>query len=154
MSSKKKNMIISALFLAFGAFLYVQALGIKHMMKNDVGSAFFPKVVGITIMGVALIRLVMALREKESESKKKANSDMLGGWLTILLIGAYVIAFQPVGFLISTAVYLFLQILVLTPKEKRKLPVILAIAVIASVFIWVLFNYVISSPLPKGIFYF
>lgn len=154
MSNKKKNLIISALFLAFGAFLFIQAMGIKHMMKNDVGSDFFPKVVGVAIIGVALIRLVMALREKESENKKKANSDMRGGWLTILLIGAYVIAFQPVGFLISTAVYLFLQILVLTPKEKRRLPVILAISLIASVFIWVLFNYAISSPLPKGIFYF
>lgn len=154
MSSKKKNLIISALFLAFGAFLFVQSLGIKHMMKNDVGSAFFPKVIAFAIMGMAALRLVMALREKGNGATKKSTSDMQGGWLTILLIGAYVIAFQPVGFLISTAVYLFLQIMVLTPKEKRRLPVILAISVIASVFIWVLFNYAISSPLPKGIFYF
>lgn len=154
MSSKKKNLIISALFLAFGAFLFVQSLGIKHMMKNDVGSAFFPKVIAVAIIGMAAMRLVMALREKDTGAAKKSSSDMKGGWLTILLVGLYVIAFQPVGFLISTAVYLFLQILVLTPADKRKIPVILAISVIASVFIWVLFNYAISSPLPKGIFYF
>lgn len=154
MSNKKKNILLSALFLAFGVFLYVQSLGIKHMMKNDVGSAFFPKVVAVAIIGVALIRLVMSLREKDSGAAKKSGSDMKGGWLTILLVGAYVIAFQPVGFLIATTVYLFLQIMVLTPKEKRKMPVILAISVIAPLFIWVLFNYVISSPLPKGIFYF
>lgn len=154
MSNKNKNLIISALFLAFGAFLFIQSLGIKHMMKNDVGSAFFPKVVGVAIIGVALIRLIMALREKSESAAKKSSSDMQGGWLTIILVGLYVVAFQPVGFLVSTAVYLFLQILVLTPKEKRKMPVILAISVIAPLFIWVLFNYVISSPLPKGIFYF
>ncbi len=154
MSNKKKNFIVSGLFLAFGVFMYIQSLGIKHMMKNDVGSAFFPKVVAIAIIGMALIRFVMTLREKESGETKKGTGDLPGGWLTIALIGAYVVAFQPVGFLISTAVYLFLQILVLMPKEKRNLPVTLAISVIAPLFIWVLFNYVISSPLPKGLFYF
>ena len=150
MSNKEKNLVVSLVFMAFGIFLFVESMGIKHMMKNDVGSAFFPKVVAVAITGVSVIRLIMTLREPASE-RKKSNSDLKGGWLTIVLIAAYVMAFQPVGFIISTMVYLFLQILVLVPKEKRSWPLTIIISVVAPLAIYGLFTYLISSPLPKGL---
>ena len=153
MSNKEKNLVVSLVFMAFGIFLFVESMGIKHMMKNDVGSAFFPKVVAVAITGVSVIRLIMTLREPASE-RKKSNSDLKGGWLTIVLIAAYVMAFQPVGFIISTMVYLFLQILVLVPKEKRSWPLTVIISVVSPIAIYALFTYAISSPLPKGIWGF
>ena len=150
MSNKEKNLVVSLVFMAFGIFLFVESMGIKHMMKNDVGSAFFPKVVAVAITGVSVIRLIMTLREPAGE-RKKSNSDLKGGWLTIVLIAAYVMAFQPVGFIISTMVYLFLQILVLVPKEKRSWPLTIIISVVAPLAIYGLFTYLISSPLPKGL---
>ena len=97
MSNKEKNLVVSLVFMAFGISLFVESMGIKHMMKNDVGSAFFPKVVAVAITGVSVIRLIMTLREPAGE-RKKSNSDLKGGWLTIVLIAAYVMAFQPVGY--------------------------------------------------------
>ena len=153
MSNKEKNLVVSLVFMVFGIFLFVESMGIKHMMKNDVGSGFFPKVVAVAITGVSVIRLIMTLREPAGE-RKKSNSDLKGGWLTIVLIAAYVMAFQPVGFIISTMVYLFLQILVLVPKEKRSWPLTVIISVAAPIAIYALFTYAISSPLPKGIWGF
>ncbi|WMJ83717.1 tripartite tricarboxylate transporter TctB family protein [Oscillospiraceae bacterium LTW-04] len=153
MTNKKKNIIVSVMFMAFGAFLFVESLGIKHMMKNDVGSGFFPKVISVAIIVVSAIRLIMALRENTGE-KKASNDDKIGGLLTILLIGAYVLAFNTIGFLISTAAYLFLQMLVLTPEEKRNLPLLAGLAISAPILIYVLFVYVINTPLPKGVFGF
>ena len=153
MTNKKRNLVVSVLFLAFGIFLFVQAMGVKHMMKNDVGSGFFPKVIAVAIIAVSLIRLIMALKEEEKEAKK-ANSDMLGGWMTIVLVGLYVLAFNEVGFLISTVIYLFLQMLVLTPTEKRSLPLLGTISVAAPGFIYALFVYAINTPLPTGLFGF
>lgn len=153
MSSKKKSLLTSVLFLAFGVFLFIESLGVKHMMKNDVGSGFFPKVIAIAIIAVAAIRFIMALREKETENKA-SDSDMLGGWLTVALIGLYVIAFNKVGFIISTIIYLFAQILVLTPKEKRNWLTISIISLVTPFALYTLFTHVISSPLPKGLFGF
>lgn len=153
MTDKKRNIVTSLLFLAFGVFLFVQSMGIKHMMKNDVGSGFFPKVVGVAMVVVSIVRLVMALRETEGEAKK-SDSDMKGGLETIILIAAYVLAFNAAGFLISTAVFLFLEMLVLTPAEKRNIPLLLVISIVAPIAIYALFTYAISSPLPKGILYF
>lgn len=153
MTNKKRNLVVSILFLAFGVFLLVQSMGVKHMMKNDVGSGFFPKVIAIAIIAVSLVRLVMTLKEEEKEAKK-SNSDPKGGWMTIVLVSLYVLAFNEVGFLIATVIYLFLQMLVLTPAEKRNIPLLAVISVAAPVFIYTLFVYVINTPLPKGIFGF
>lgn len=153
MTAKKKNIITSVLFLAFGAFVYYEASGIKHVMNNDVGSAFFPKIIAGAMIVVALIRLVMALREEEKEAKA-SNSDLKGGWETILLLCIYVLAFQPVGFILDTIVFLFLEMLVLTPKEKRNLPLLGILSVATPFIIYTLFVYAINTPLPKGLFGF
>ena len=153
MSDKKKGIVTSILFLAFSIVMIVFARSIKPMMKNDLGSGFFPMVVGIAMCALSLLRLVLAIREKEG-AVKKSGDDLMGGLATTILIGGYCIAFNPVGFILSTMVYLFFQILILTPKEKRSWPITIAISLIAPVAFYVLFVYAINTPLPKGLLSF
>ena len=153
MSEKTKGIITSILFLAFSIVMIVFARQYKPMMKNDLGSGFFPMVVGIAMAALSVLRLILAIREKKGEVKKSGD-DLMGGLATIILIGGYCIAFNPIGFIISTMVYLFLQILVLTPKEKRSWPITIAISVIAPIVFYVLFVYAINTPLPKGLLSF
>lgn len=153
-SVKKKNLAISIVFLLFGAFVYYQSLGIKTLMSNDVGSAFFPKFIAISIIVIAVIKIILTLKDRSVIKRQESKTDLSGGWLTILLLGVYVIVFAEVGFLISTAVYLFLQILLLTPKDKRRYPLLAIISVATPIFIYTLFVYIIRMPLPKGIFGF
>lgn len=155
MTQRKKDVFVSILFLILGGFIYLQSLGIEPLMNNDVGSGFFPKVVAVTIIGAAVIKLIVTLKGKDDgAANKTTDGDMVGGWLTILLIGLYVLAYQKIGFLISTAVYLFLQILVLCPKEKRNFPVFGLVSLVTPVFIYTVFVYFINMPLPKGLFGF
>lgn len=153
MTGKKKNILVSIGFILFGIVLLTQSVSIKPMMKNDLGSGFFPTIIGAAIIVVALILLVFSLREKETGTTA-SDSDMAGGWLSILLLLAYVAAFNRIGFIISTMIYLFFQILVLAPREKRSWPVTVILSVVAPLFIYGMFVYVINSPLPKGIFGF
>ena len=153
MSEKTKGIITSILFLAFSIVMIVFARQYKPMMQNDLGSGFFPMVVGIAMCALSVLRLVLAIREKNG-GVKKSGDDLMGGLSTTILIGGYCIAFNPVGFIISTVIYLFLQILVLTPKEKRSWPITIAISLIAPVAFYVLFVYAINTPLPKGLLSF
>lgn len=153
MSEKMKSVVTSLIFLAFSIVMLTLSAHIKPLMKNDVGSGFFPKVIGIAMVAISVFRLALALREKNSE-KKAPKDDLFGGLTTILLVGAYCMIFSSVGFIIATALYLFFQILVLTPKEKRSWPVTILITVIAPVAIYALFVYAINTPLPKGWFGF
>lgn len=153
MSDKKKNILISILFIIFGAFVYVQSLEIDTVMQNDVGSAFFPKVVAVAIIGIGMLKLVLSFKENDDKPKEESKS-VAGGWLTILLLGVYVMIFNRIGFIISSAIYLFFQILVLAPKEKRNIPAFSITAAVTPVFIYAVFVYAINMPLPKGIFGF
>lgn len=153
MSKRTKNISVSLAFIVFGVLYYIEALGIRKMMKNDIGSGVFPRIIAVAIILLAVANLIRTFVVKEEDSKK-AGSDMFGGWVTVLLLAAYVLLLEPVGFLLSTAVYLFLQILVLAPPDERNYLTIAIVSVVTPVVIYALFVYAINMPLPKGWFGF
>ena len=62
MSEKTKGIITSILFLAFSIVMIVFARQYKPMMQNDLGSGFFPMVVGIAMAALSVLRLILAIR--------------------------------------------------------------------------------------------
>lgn len=163
MTENRRDLIGSILFLVFGAFMFIQSIPIVPIMGRDLGSGFVPKIVAGAIIVTAAVKLVFALTamsketkaEKEKAIQKKkdqsADDDMKGGLFTIASLLVYALIFQSVGFIISTVLYLFVQIMVLSDKTNRK-PVLFAIiSVAATLFIYVVFVHLIKMPLPAGI---
>ena len=71
--------------------------------------------------------------------------------LTLGLVAAYTALLRPIGFPFATAIYLFLQFWLLTPKETKPPFVLYAvIAVVASVAIFAMFRYTFDLLLPAG----
>lgn len=156
MTSKKSDILCSAIFLVFGAAMAYFSLGINKMIETDVGSGFVPKFIAICIMIVAAAKLILTLTEKKptATAAKKSNSDLPGGVGTVALMAAYMLSFEPVGFLLSSMVYLFAQILLMSNRENRKPLLFAVISVVLPLIIDLLFVFVIKMPLPKGIFGF
>ena len=69
MSDKIKNIISSIGFLAIGAFFYLQSTGIKIIMKKDLGSGFFPKVIGVSMIIMAVVELALPCSTKRTRDK-------------------------------------------------------------------------------------
>lgn len=155
MTKKKKNIICSALFFLFGAFLMYESLPIKPMVGKDLGSGYVPKIVAVAIMVVAAIEMFVSLRDRTSEKEEKKESsdtsDTRGGLLTIALICAYVALYGELGFVISTALYLFLQMNIFSTKENRKIVLYAVVSIAATLIIYVVFNNIIGMQLPAGI---
>lgn len=126
------------------------------MIETDVGSGFVPKFIAICIMIVTAAKLILTLTEKKpaAAAAKKSNSDLPGGVGTVALMAAYMLSFEPVGFLLSSMVYLFAQILLMSNRENRKPLLFAVISVVLPLIIDLLFVFVIKMPLPKGIFGF
>ena len=61
------------------------------------------------------------------------------------------LALEPVGFILSSIIYLFLQITLMSNEKNRKLPLFAIISVLLPIGVSALFCYVIKMPLPKGI---
>jgi putative tricarboxylic transport membrane protein len=148
-----------ALSLAIGLFIVVMSIeSIEIAGKSNWqthSSAFYPRVL-LVVMGVlATILFVKSFtHKKKSEEKVKRSLKTL--WLEynkifILFVcfGGYVFILTKVGFIVSTALYLFISQAVLTGlKEKKKLVLNLAVTIIATFTIFAIFNYGLNVWLP------
>ena len=155
MTDKKRDLLCSIIFLIFGIFMFVQSAAIKPLMgSKDVGSGFVPKIVAGVIIAIAAFKLITTLMNKKPEKKIEDNGDKMGGLLTIALLLIYSVLFDKLGFILSTMLYLFGQITLLSDERNRNIPLFAGIAVVAPLAIYTLFVYVIKMPLPMGLFGF
>lgn len=150
MTDRIRDIICSALFLLFGIAMFVMSLPITPIMGKDLGSGFVPKIIAGAIIAIALLKLALTIFSRKQAKKLENDDDWTGGLLTIAALLIYVSIFKPVGFILSTALYLFVQITVLSDETNRKLPLFAAISVVSPVLIYALFVYVIKMPLPAG----
>ena len=156
MTHKVRDLLCSVIMLVFGIVMFIVALDIPHKIESDVGSGFVPKFIAICIIVVAVVQGILTLLDKSPSSKAKDHlfDDAKGGIVTILLMAGYMFIFEPVGFIFSSIIYLFLQILWLSDNTNRK-PVLFAIISVAlPLAVSALFAFVIKMPLPKGIWGF
>lgn len=152
MNSKQLDMLCSAIFLAFGGLMLYFSLSIRHIIPTDVGSGYVPIFLSVCILITAGAKLVLTLLDKKpAKAAAKGGSDLAGGLGTVGLMLLYVIAFEPVGFLLSSMVYLFAQILLMSNKDNRRPVLFAVISVALPLGIALLFAYVIKMPLPVGI---
>ena len=71
--------------------------------------------------------------------------------LTLCLLLIYVLTIGRLGFVLTSIIYLFFQIIILSPNGKIRVPFAAVIAVIAPVIIYLVFVYLLNVPLPRGI---
>ncbi|MBS5520486.1 tripartite tricarboxylate transporter TctB family protein [Acidaminococcus intestini] len=155
MDVRRNNIIISIIFILIGGFLYYEASFIKILMDKDLGSGFFPKVIGISMVIMALLNFCITLLDKrQKKQENRSQDDWKSFILTILCMIIYVAIFDSLGFILSTILYLFSQIIVLSKKENRNLPLFAGIAVLTAFAVYGIFVYLIGMPLPMGILEF
>ena len=153
MTNKQRNLLTSVLFLVFGSFFLVQSLQVPHKIESDVGSGYVPAFVCICMIVVAAAKLLITLFRKDpyADVKDKSLGSTKGGAVTILIMLAYMLLFEPLGFIVSSAVFLFALINWFANSKNRNIPLFAVISVVLPVAIAALFVYVIKLPLPKGL---
>lgn len=164
-----KNDLFSGIVLSlFAVWYFIKATQIKIMKMlaaTFLNASSIPKLWGVLllILGVILIvRGALAMKSAKAagyvpEKRSFADSAKLF-WknnvavvemFVVLLV--YIALIQPVGFLIPTIVFLFLEFNILTRKEERKWALNAVLAVVIGLAIYALFKYGFNMPLPQGI---
>ena len=155
MTNKRMDMICSLIFLAFGGIMYTYAAKIRHLIPSDTGSGYVPKFIAICIIITAAAKLILTLLDKKKEeAQAQGSGDKVGGWGTLALMFAYVVAFEPVGFVLSTIVYLYAQITLMSDETNRNPKLFAIISIVTPIVVSLLFSRVINMPLPYGVFGF
>lgn len=96
--------------------------------------------------------VAQALAEAEA-LEEDAESDKVSIILTIASLAVFSALIQPLGFLISSFIYMVLQSFVLTLKEERKKKAvfIIILSAVFSVAVYLIFTRGLGLMLPKGI---
>ncbi len=155
MGKKYKDAIIG-IILAGLALIYL-ALSFRIKLTNIdriVGSRLFPQICGLILLALSLCLAVgdfWKARHQELEEKKEKRNYLR----TILVLGcyaAYIFLMDKIGFMASSVLYLFSQMIVMGkwPVGKKSLAFFLITAVIVSLVISVVFNDVFMLILPKA----
>lgn len=178
---QNKEMLVGVIFLVVGIAYFALAFTIPiydaYGGSSVVDSAFVPKVIGVLLIVLSVLQLVFASRasknippaepaaksaeaaEEDGEFKvedwdddaanRNADTKALIAIFAILIV--YMALMSTLGFMISSALFLFATMMLLTPKQKRKLPVIIILSVVVAVGVYYLFVYGLDMVLPAGI---
>jgi hypothetical protein len=164
MLRKSKDFYASVFLLVFSIIMYIASYSIKMLTVSKIGAEFMPRIVAVAVFILSIILLINSIKEmkrpkqeieslEDEDEQEDANKKVspLSVIITIGLMIGYVTLLKPVGFLIMTAVYLFLQMYVLADKAERRVPLFLGVSVISSVAVYYCFKSIFHLMLPTGI---
>lgn len=140
-------------FLILSAIVYLGALALPPSLLGGIGANFMPKILAAATCILSLMQIyvgVVALKHYK-DGGGAVKSDLWRVWATIVIFTVYVCTLESVGFLVGSIVYLFLQITVLAPKEKRRPVLFAVISVITCCLVYFIFRFGLSVMLPVGI---
>lgn len=160
-----KDLLTGIVAAAFSAFYLMQTSGIKVFGGATAGvtAQTIPRLWGgamLVLSIILILRSIIAMRkrgEKSAEEQQgilaqlKERREVV---YTFVLLILYAALMKPVGFIIMSIIYVYLQVWVLTPPEKRtrRMHTIAGgLAVFFSVSLYFVFTKYLMVMLPPGI---
>ena len=157
---KYGDIVVSVFFMVLSAVMIFAATLLPKSTVMEIGPDFMPTVVGIVTLILSTALLIISLkglktRVAEAEANPPAECDYKRMLISLILILIYVFTLKPVGFIVTTLVYLPVQMYVLADAEhrtKKDIIMLLVIDVVFTLAVFFLFRYVFKIVLPQGIF--
>ena len=146
---KRNDIIAGGIFIALGIFIFTQTWDYPSPEEGHPGPDLFPNILALLFIGfgLALILKARKLVPTETEASLLGSRRISNAFFVLGIVAAYVAVVNTVGFLITSAVLLFLLM--------KKLGVTILKSAIASMmitlFINMLFSKILRVPLPYGI---
>ncbi|MEA5092782.1 hypothetical protein SDC9_53151 [bioreactor metagenome] len=170
---QRRDLITSIVFLIFGIAVIIASgnIPIKNV-NGDVGSAFLPEMVAGIMIFLSIILFAKTcmhikkskpLEEKnnakiratvETNNKQKGFAGNKAVFASFINLCVYVVLFKPVGFILSSIIFLVLQMGIMTEDSKitaRKLAIWCVISVVTAVLVYLIFYEIFSMRLPMGL---
>lgn len=157
---KYGDIIVGVFFMLLSAAMLVMAKMLPKSTVMDIGPDFMPMCIGVMtfVLAAALVflnikNMKIYVAQAEAEGPEKADYKRVLTSFIIILV--YVFVLKSVGFIISTLVYLPVQMFILAPEERRGKKDVIQLLITDVLFTFVvffLFRYGFKIVLPAGIF--
>lgn len=158
MKEKRTTILIGIFFLVFSIVLFVSAMAIPAPNALAIGGDFMPKIMAALLIICAMGFIIVGVTQKpisEDPAEKTGQEMDIKRWslfaIEFGLLFVYLCLLIPVGFILMTSIYIFLQAWIITVKEERS-PIKMAIvAVVSSIIIYFIFVKGFNLMLPAGL---
>ena len=157
-----QGIVIGAIVIAFSTGLLINSATIrvdKFSSSPVDNAAFMPRLIFGILIVIGIVMIIQGIQDIKKNKKKllegealeKASRETLRslGALCILLL--YILCFKPVGFIISSILFLVGMMFYMTKKEDRKPIVFIIISVVMTLVVYFCFKKFLYIYLPAGI---
>jgi hypothetical protein len=158
--NKYKDVICGACIMVVAVILFIATFSIRSLLGMNPGPEFMPRVASILLFivaagitadgfGEAKRYVPEEITAEEAGYRRAGNRKVL---YSAILIGFYVFSMGTLGFVISTLIYEFCQMIILTPVGKKKNYLLFAvITVVSTIFFYIVFTRYLYLMLPVGL---
>ena len=149
-----EDLCIGGVFLAFTVFYVSQIPYIRVTNLAPMNSEVYPKIVTALLfflsglqIAVGIKKILRADPDKKTQAQQKEYTTVIR---TFFLTVVYILLLEPLGFFISSTLYVFLQIVLLCPPDKVRLGRFAGISLVVSAVVYGIFRYGLDLMLPAG----
>lgn len=150
-TKKAADFWISLIVIVVSIILFINASNMPQSSRG-IGPGDYPKVICAVLFVLGLIQLVVTVIECKGipliDFSSINKKYLLRALIMLALTLLYYYLLKPVGFLITTPLYLFASFILFGYKKKVKAAII---AIVFSVAVYFLFTKVFLVILPRGI---
>lgn len=167
MENEKKDLYCGIVLEIFAVFILIFSFSIRQLKTAtyDISSAVFPRICAGLLIFLGLVLIVGNARkikvrkgsEEKAETTRPDQAALLRMAITLGALVLFVLCLKNIGFIICGSVLQFILMMVLAPKRIRTVKVslfLLAISVVLTVTVDLLFVRVFYLMLPSGILSF
>src|SRR5699024_2750371 len=141
------RIIFSIILFLFSIFYFFYAFNYEFWIGIRPGPAFFPIILGIILIILSASNVLLEVR-KANQEEKNSERNLKDVFTVAVFIIIFMIIFQPIGYFLSTVIFL---ILILFYLNKSKWLQNSLIIIIFMFIIYSLFDYLLNTGLPSGI---
>ncbi len=142
-----KDRLGGLVFLFAGIYGFLFSFKLPMGKWNEPGPGVFPIFLSILLLTIGIVLFIVS-KEKAKIDWKKAFKQQTTSWLIVLFTAIYIIALEQLGYVITTALYLFALFLF---ASRIKLWMALFLTSILSPASWYFFKKVLGIQLPLGL---
>jgi putative tricarboxylic transport membrane protein len=148
---RTSNTVIGVLLIIFASIVLIHVQSFPTLENGYPGPALFPEVLCVLFIFCGVGLVIQGIRRREKVLKFDLGTITLAGWINIVFVlGAvvcYIFLAEYLGFLIFS----FVILMILMKWLKVKTLPSLAMSVVVTLAIYMLFAKVLLVPLPWGL---
>jgi putative tricarboxylic transport membrane protein len=148
---RTSNTAIGVVLIIFACAVLIHVQGFPKLGNGYPGPALFPEVLAVLFIFCGIGLIIQGVRQREKILKFDMGNISLTGWLNIIFVLGTVLCYifltEYIGFLIFS----FVILVILMKWLKVKMLPSLAMSIVVTLSIYILFAKILLVPLPWGL---